>query len=559
MTYINKFHEERVSKSTLMSKYLPLLKLVDFDELVATVKYRCSKSLYEKYKTRNDNGVYEISEESRALMINEVFGSSLDRDRIKLLNNSDTFKPYDCTNRQLRVEMLANELHILIGDIVKLDSENRRLFYKTANSIEVIEDYDDFSFAEFISYPIFTIIPAAETLDAIESFKRKLAYSHSYKESVIQFDDCYIKDGKVYAGFYSEGFARFTIKRRVLKAIENRKTSVYSKELDELMLHLCNYDEQTKERFLDVVSTVFLNNSEFKQLYNFSPRIVGKDGRNGKSVFKSVIEKAFGGHTSSNVAAFRMSKLDDPRTLYHVVHALIAIDGDSSTKQISEDAAEAFKCITTGDPISVRALYGEQKEVPAMTMMIEFSNDFPMSADKSAAYLRRLEFIRCDYQLITDKSELGLNSKMPQIKLDQQWFNAIRSDLAAQYLIESLLIRSQRIRETGEISPKSDQMKAMLTLYSYENNSALAFYDEFGAEQIVGRTVKEIKEKYRSWCEENDLTIMKKKFIETLESRGLKRERVTFNHLSTDSEQFYGVKDHNQRIVAWQFANKRKK
>lgn len=558
MSYIRKFHEERVSKSPLMSKYLPLLKLVDFDELVATVVYRCSKSLYDKYKTRNDNGVYEISAESRPKMIDEVFGSSLTRERKQLLDSSDTFKPYDCTNRQLRIELLANELHILIGDIVKLDSENRRLFYKTENSIEVIEDYDDFSFAEFIAYPIFTIIPAAEAQAAIESFKRKLAYSHSYKESVIQFDDCYVKDGKVHAGFYSEGFARFTIKRRVLKAVENRKTSVHSKELDELMLHLCNYDQRTKERFLDVVSTVFLNNSEFKQLYNFSPRIVGKDGRNGKSVFKSVIEKAFGGHTSSNVAAFRMSKLDDSRTLYHVVHALIAIDGDSSTKQISEDAAEAFKCITTGDPISVRALYGEQKEVPAMTMMIEFSNDFPMSADKSAAYLRRLEFIRCDYQLITDESELGPNSKMPQIELNQEWFNAIRSDRAAQYLIESLLIRSQRIRETGEISPKSDQMKAMLTLYSYENNSALAFYEEFGAEKIVGRTVKEIKELYNSWCEENDLTIMKKKFIETLESQGLKRERVTFKYLSTDSDQFSGVKECNQRIVAWQFANKRK-
>lgn len=556
MSYVNIFIEDRASSSAMISKYLPLLKLVDFDSLVEMMRYRCSKDLYDQYKDRGENGAYVIDDEARSKMIDDVFGSRIDEIRKNILMDSQTLKPYDCASRSLRVELLAKELYFILGNLVKLDSENRRLFYKTEDSIEVIEDYDDSSFAEFISYPIFTIVSAQEAVDAIKIFKQKLSYSNSYKESVIQFDDCYIRDGKVHAGFYSEGFARFTIKRKVLKAIENRKPLVHSKELDELMLHLCNYDEQTKERFLDVVSTVFLNNADFKQLYNFSPRIVGKDGRNGKSVFKSVIEKAFGGHTSSNVAAFRMSRLDDPRTLYHVVHALVAIDGDSSTKQINEDAAEAFKCITTGDPISVRALYGEEKEVPAMTMMIEFSNDFPMSADKSAAYLRRLEFIRCDYQLITDKSELGPNSKMPQIKLNQEWFNAIRSEIAAQYLIESLLIRSQRIRETGEISPKSDQMKAMLTLYSYENNSSLAFYEEFGADQIVGRTVKEIKEKYRSWCEENDLTIMKKKFIETLESRGLKRLRVTFRNLSTESEQFGSVKSSNQRIVAWQFANK---
>ena len=556
MSYVNIFIEDRASSSAMISKYLPLLKLVDFDSLVEMMRYRCSKDLYDQYKDRGENGAYVIDDEARSKMIDDVFGSRIDEIRKNILMDSQTLKPYDCASRSLRVELLAKELYFVLGNLVKLDSENRRLFYKTEDSIEVIEDYDDSSFAEFISYPIFTIVSAQEAVDAIKIFKQKLSYSNSYKESVIQFDDCYIRDGKVHDGFYSEGFARFTIKRKVLKAIKNRRTSVHSKELDELMLHLCNYDEQTKERFLDVMSTVFLNNADFKQLYNFSPRIVGKDGRNGKSVFKSVIEKAFGGHTSSNVAAFRMSRLDDPRTLYHVVHALIAIDGDSSTKQINEDAAEAFKCITTGDPISVRALYGEEKEVPAMTMMIEFSNDFPMSADKSAAYLRRLEFIRCDYQLIIDKSEIGPNSKMPLIELNQAWFNAIRSERAAQYLIESLLIRSQRIRETGEISPKSDQMKAMLTLYSYENNSSLAFYEEFGADKIVGRTVKEIKEKYRSWCEENDLTIMKKKFIETLESRGLKRLRVTFRNLSTESEQFGSVKSSNQRIVAWQFANK---
>lgn len=556
MSYVNKIAEERIENNEVISKYLPLLEIVEFDKMIAMMNYRCNKALYDRYKSRNDNGVYGISAIDRAEMVEKVFGTSLDQEGKEILKVSEIILPYDHASKSFRIDLFANEIYHLFGNLIKLDDLNNRLFYKTANSIEVIEDYDDYSFAEFLRYPITSVISTSDAIAAINSFKKMLSYSNSYKESVIQFDDCYIRNGEVHKGFYSEGFARFTIKRKVLKAVENRKTTVYSKELDDLMLHLCNYDKQTKERFLDVVSTVFLNNSEFKQLYNFSPRIVGKDGRNGKSVFKSVIEKAFGGHTSSNVAAFRMSKLDDSRTLYHVVHALIAIDGDSSTKQISEDAAEAFKCITTGDPISVRALYGEQKEVPAMTMMIEFSNDFPMSADKSAAYLRRLEFIRCDYQLITDKSELGPNSKMPQIELNQEWFNAIRSDRAAQYLIESLLIRSQRIRETGEISPKSDQMKAMLTLYSYENNSALAFYEEFGAEQIVGRTVKEIKEKYRSWCEENDLTVMKKKFIETLESRGLKRLRVSFRNMSADSEQFsYCFQTPSHRLMAWQYAN----
>ena len=73
MSYVDAFYEERVSKSPLMMKYLPLLKLVNFDELIAMVRYRSSKMLYDQYKTRNDNGVYTITEENKVNMINEVF------------------------------------------------------------------------------------------------------------------------------------------------------------------------------------------------------------------------------------------------------------------------------------------------------------------------------------------------------------------------------------------------------------------------------------------------------------------------------------------------------
>lgn len=69
MSYVNRIVEERIENNDVISKYLPLLDLVEFDKMNAMMNYRCNKALYDRYKSRNDNGVYRISEEDRSEMI----------------------------------------------------------------------------------------------------------------------------------------------------------------------------------------------------------------------------------------------------------------------------------------------------------------------------------------------------------------------------------------------------------------------------------------------------------------------------------------------------------
>lgn len=555
--------------SQILKAYRDLLDAVNLDELYGMMRYRCDKVLYDRFKTKyGRNGSYYVDVKDRVEMVELLFKDCMTEGQMTHLAGSTVIHPYDSASSDKKIDILSKMLLATFKNNVKLDDENKVLFYKDGESFKAISDYTDESFAFFLSEPLTGIITAKEMLVALRSFKTEAR--RLYKQSnVIQFNDCYLEKGVCKPGFYPSGFPRFMIKRDVYQAYSTRKTTVHSKALDQLIMNLCNYDETTKERFLDVISTVFLNDSGFKKRYNFSPRIVGKDGSNGKSSFRTVIENAFRSidSTSSNddsaggnVCSFETKDLNQDRTKYRVVNSLIAIDGDSSTSQINEDSCSIFKQITSGDDVLIRPLYGESFERTAIAMMINFSNDFPASSDKSAAYLRRLEYIECEYQILDKEHEheLGFNSKLQQFDVDDDWFDEIRSDKAAQYLIEDMIIRAARILETRQISPASSQMNQLRLAFAFKNDSSLAFVKEFGESAIVGFSVKEVKEKYREWCEDNDLTIMKRKFNETLESKGFARIRASFKQLNPDSSIFYGCKTAGSSVNAWHFSDKTK-
>ena len=253
--------------------------------------------------------------------------------------------------------------------------------------------------------------------------------------------------------------------------------------------------------------------------------------------------------------AFKVQNMDQRETVYKVANALVAIDGDSSSKIISEDAAANFKSTTTGDWIDGRALYHESENIQPVCLMIQFSNDFPKSSDKSAAYLRRMDLVECKYQLINEGSgELGPNSHYAQIDLTDEWFERINSSDAEQYFIEKMAIRSQQIVKEKKIHPQSLHMKESINRYALINNSALAFVSEVGIEKIVGFSVVEVRKMYDEWCQENDTSVMRQKFIETLEGMGLSRKTVRKNWIHPDSESVLSLEAGKSTVCAWQYS-----
>lgn len=539
-----------------LERYSVLLDLIDFNRINRMVRFMMNidyKNFYMRsleYRRLLDVGNVDSAwEEINRLARSQVFADD------ESLMNDENLELGRCANAVARTSVLEALLDSQFDGRVRFDTQLSMMLVKVNDQkIVTIDQYDAKSFAKFLSSMIPSIV-LKEMTTIVKSIEETQS-SNGSSNVVIQFNDCYIKDGKVYHGIFGKNeLPRFFINRNVYEAVKTGKPTVHSEAVDQLLLHLCNFDERVRDRVVAVMSTVFLNSKRLKTRFNVSPRIYGKDGANGKTTFLSLLENAFG---SRNVKVVSISDLDNERTVYTAANALIAIDSDSTGKTISDDAAANFKSLTSGEVMKIRGLFKNEEQVQTSCMMMALSNVLPASSDKSSAYLRRLEISRCDYQLTNDESKLGPNSKCTQIELTDGFFDEIYSEEAAQYLVELLLLTSRTLLEEGFLPPKPKSMNDIIEKFAEDNDSAAAFILDVGLDKVVGYSVAHVKEMYHNWCEENDMTELKRKFNETLEDRySLQRKVVNImsNVREDDNSYIQALHGAKQQVRAWVFSD----
>lgn len=526
--HLMKAAESQVNISREVRLYSPLLAIINFDKISDVIFFMTSKEMYRHYIAQSQvyklvastEGINSALEQANQKAREETFKSKypeLVEDRSLTMRQITTsFDKVDAISSYLFSMMegkvkINSRLGIMIVDVV---DENGK------HSIETISNYSQFSFAFFIYHMLRSVMNLSESEKVAEKLEGLLSL-YGKTGTVIQFNDCYVKDGYVHPGFFEDAdLPRFFIDRSVYQAILKGEPIHKVQSVEDLLMNLCNFDEATFKRILAVLSTIFFNNEDLKTKFNSSIRFVGKDGRNGKSIFSALMRRAFG---KSNCHIFSIADLSDSKTLYAVSNALVAIDSDSTGKTISDDSSALFKSLTSGESLEVKGLYKQSETIQTCCSIIAFSNMMPGSSDKTTAYLRRLEIVLCNYQILNPQDKVGPNSKETLIDVDESWFDALRTDEAAQYLIELLLIESQRLIRTGHYPEKPKSMELVLQMFAEENDSASAFVHEVGLEEIVGYSIAEVREKYHEWCESNDMSELKRKFNETLTDRfGLK-------------------------------------
>lgn len=525
----NLLASERVFSSSF-NKYAVLLECVDFDRVYLSIKF-----------------LVDMTPESVAAMggINEYFSRYSKNTFWREFQPGSLSKQVDSAN-EILIDLLKTTFKMAR---FKIAEHAKALFYRDRlkDNTDTIEMIDDFNYDDFRQFLLTLFAPYMKHRysKAIVEFALEDMVSNGTSDNIIQFLDCYVEDGRVYEGMHPT-VGRFLVRRKVYDAIKNRKPTKVVKEVDQLIAHLCDYDEKNIDLMNSILATVFLNDSEMKNTLSPHLRIFGPSGANGKTTFEELMRKAFGNH---NVVATQIGGLDNYHFVETTVQSLIAIDGDSSGKALSSDAAATFKRIVTGDTVRSRQIYGKMRDIKAMCLLLAFCNTLPKSSDKSNAFLRRMTIVKCSDRLIDSK----------KFKVDDNWFKNLRSDDAAQYLVEKLLLKSQDMldQETLKLPEASRATKDMLTKFSDENDSASAWVKEVGVEEIVGYQVKEVREKYEAWCEENDKTPLKRQFNEVLEVNfNLERKNVTYRKLNPSSN-YYALSKHKggSAVSAWQFTN----
>lgn len=519
--------------SSAFRKYAVLLECVDFDRVYLSMKF-----------------LVDMTSEEVAAMggINEYFSRYRKNTFWREFKPGSLSKQVDSAN-----EMLINLLKTTFKLArFKIAEHAKALFYRDrlADNTSTIEMIDDFSYDDFRQFLLTLFAPYMKHRysKAIVEFALEDMVSNGTSDNIIQFLDCYVEDGRVHEGMHPT-VGRFLIRKKVYEAVKNRKPTKVVKEVDQLIAHLCDYDEKNIKLMVSILATVFLNDQEMKNTLSPHLRIFGPSGANGKTTLEELLRKGFGNH---NVVATQIGELDNYHFVETTVQSLIAIDGDSSSKALSSDAAATFKRIVTGDTVRSRQIYGKMRDVKSMCLLLAFCNTLPKSSDKSNAFLRRMTIIKCSDRLVDSKRFVA----------NDEWFKNLRSDDAAQYIVEKLLLRAQEMldQDVLKLPEASKATKDMLTKFSDENDSASSWIKEVGVEEIVGYQVKEVREKYEAWCEENDKTPLKRQFNEVLEVNfGLERRKVTYLRLNPDSS-YHALSKHKggSAVNAWQFEDNKK-
>lgn len=224
----------------------------------------------------------------------------------------------------------------------------------------------------------------------LNNFLKYLKISKS-RHTIIQLKNKYIQNGKIIDGYYHSSLPLVEIKREITDDI-NCSTAL------DLLSHLCNYDDDIKEWFLDQIASALILREDFKAKNGQLVRLYGPSGKNGKSTFNKFLKKVFG---FENVFSTKINKLnsDNKYDIKGVVNSLFVVDEDADENFYKSDISSTLKTLVTGEKMSVREIYGKPKQSIPICKIIIASNHPFKSDDKTGGIHRRITEIKTSSEL----------------------------------------------------------------------------------------------------------------------------------------------------------------
>lgn len=401
---------------------------------------------------------------------------------------------------------------------VKFDTRNLKLFYTDSitNERKVIDNFNVTEFSSFLRLVFRTstyfgmkqmLTNNKEAKKYVEQMLKSDKFIANYASSnVIQFLDCYVEHGHFKPGI-SPQIPRFYINRKVYETVKSGKTQTQCDEMDDLIAHLCRYDEATIKSFKSRFSTFLMNDSDLKSGYEVTANILfGASGGNGKSLFVECLQRAVG---DENVGTSTFSGFDNSNyELPAMCNSLIVVDGDIKDAQLSGEMSGAFKLFVFGQDLSTRDIFHGASTFRPCTMLVGCTNHMLSAADKSGGFARRFSIFGQPQKLLT-----------PTSNRDTQWIESVKSDRAAQYLIELLVLAHIKDMESGHLVESSDSMTVANGLFANANDSSQMYVEEVGMSEVILKPVRAVKRQYEEWCEMNNVQPLKNKFQSSMSSK----------------------------------------
>lgn len=219
------------------------------------------------------------------------------------------------------------------------------------------------------------------------------------------------------------------------------------------------------------------------------------NGRNGKSLFLSMMRKLFGVDNCSHVTRQNMS--EKGQEVLELQGKLLNIVFDGTNEYLKDSANE--KSLVAGEVVGVRPLYKvAQTYVQTNGLFMEGLNKEPKTKDKSSALQARM-----------------VRFWFPNVyKLDPEFHDHMLSDRMVGALMSLLIDHYVKKTEVAVMLAPTKMSMQMQMAHMLANSMALQFIhwvdsnDPLGLESLIGEPIETMAARFKSWrLSENDLAV----------------------------------------------------
>ena len=208
------------------------------------------------------------------------------------------------------------------------------------------------------------------------------------------------------------------------------------------------------------------------------------DGANGKGTLLQIMKKIYNAKNCTNLS---IKQLTDDRFKVTMIGKLANLGDDIEPETINNDQLKVLKNISTADTVSTRHLYSESESVTFTTKLYFTTNSDIKSFEKGYAYKRRIVW-------------LPMFNKVEHP--DPNFISKATTKEALEYWIR-LIVEGYMRLHTNQKWTESDIVKKYNDQYHDDNNVSLQFARDLGPDEIVGRTINEIREMFFEWTSDD--------------------------------------------------------
>ena len=268
--------------------------------------------------------------------------------------------------------------------------------------------------------------------------------------------------------------------------------------VDNYIDQLTNHDPDYRKLLLEALGYVMITDPEKVRMFAKFFMFRG-DGANGKGTLLQIMKRIFG---EDNCTTLSIKQLTESGFMVTMIGKLANLGDDVEPSAITDDQLKIIKNITTADTVSLRHLYKEAFNATITAKLYFTSNNNLKSYEKGYAYERRV---------------IWLPMFIKVQKPDPAFICKMTTPDALKYWIRLIVEGYIRLYKNGNWT-ESAIVKDFNAKYHADNNPTKDFALSLKDDEILGRTIGELKAAFNEWSGDDSVKFSSKEFKSAVDS-----------------------------------------